>query len=106
MPGTVKKEKSHCGSLKRGENLRVKWCRHFIGMESLKETNMEYKENMVALDGEDIIWVDCSLKKILPPIYFIFYGISYDATLTPTNLLLILLSLIEIKNALPKGYLA
>lgn len=45
---------------------------------------------MVALDGKDIIWVDCSLKKILSPIYFIFYGISYDATLTPTNLLLII----------------
>jgi len=29
MPGTVKKEKSHCGSLKREEHLRV-WCRHFI----------------------------------------------------------------------------
>lgn len=61
---------------------------------------------MVALDGKDIIWVDCSLKKILSPIYFIFYGISYDATLTPTNLLLIIFFfLIEIKNTLPKGYL-
>lgn len=60
---------------------------------------------MFALDGEDTMWIDCCFKKILSPIYFIFCGTSYDATLTPTNLVLIFLSLREIKNTLPKGYL-
>lgn len=58
---------------------------------------------MVALDGKDIIWVDCSLKKILSPIYFIFYGISYDATLTPTNLLLIIFFFYRNQEYITKG---
>jgi len=61
---------------------------------------------MAALDGEAMIWIDCSLKKILSPTYFIFYGTSYDVTLTPINLLPILFSLIEIKNTLLKGYVS
>lgn len=46
MPGTVKKEKDHYGSLKKGKkNLRVKWYRHFVEYGKFERSKRDIRKH-------------------------------------------------------------
>lgn len=61
--------------------------------------NEGIQENTVVLHKELTTWIDYTFNRILSPnrLVFIFYGKSGDATLSLTNLPLILFSLIKIR---------